>query len=138
MIETIFVLIILGIVAGFAMPVMESGVARSKADRAVTTITNDLRNAYSLAARQRKPIRIVFNNAARTITIRDRASGTVYLTRDLSNQRSPFGLTAMTTSRPAVDIMPSGIASDTLVIRFGVGTNGRVVRMSRVGQIRVK
>lgn len=138
MIETLFVLVILGVIAGMAMPVMERGVARSKADRAAATISNDLRSAYSLAARQGKPVRVLVSTANRTITIQDRATGTVFVRRDLAQQNSPFGLTSMAVNRTALDVFPNGIASDTLSIRFSVNTNGRVVRMSRVGQIRLQ
>lgn len=136
MIETLFVLVILGVIAGMAMPVMERGVARSKADRAAATISNDLRSAYSLAARQGKPVRILFNAANRTITIQDRASGTVFVRRDLTQAKSAYGLTSMTVSVPTLDVFPNGLASSSLLIQFNVNTNARAVRMSRVGQIR--
>lgn len=138
MIETLFVLIILGVVVASAMPVMERGVARSKADRAVATLANDLRGAFSLAARQHKPVRILVSTSNRTITIQDRATGTVYQKRELSQQNSAWGLTALSSSRAYVDIFPNGIASDTLNLRLGVSSNVRVLRMTRVGQIRTQ
>ena len=138
MIEVLFVIIILGVVAAYAMPVMERGVASSKADRAAATIANELRNAFSLAARQRKPVRVVISPTRRTIALQDRTTGTELVRRDLSNERSPYGLTSLAASSTTLDIFPNGIASDTLAIRFSVSTNGRVVRMSRVGQIRLE
>lgn len=138
MIETLFVIIILGIVTAFAMPAVEGNVARSKADRVAATISNDLRNAFSLAARQRKPVRILIDAANRTLTIRDRASGTVFVQRALGSANTATSVTSMAVSSNTIDILPNGIASDTLAIRFAVATHGRVVKMTRVGQIRMQ
>lgn len=138
MIETLFVLIILGVVAATAMPVMERGVARSRADRAAATMVNDLRGAFSLAARQRKPVRILVSTANRTITVQDRATGTVFVHRNFGSNQSPFGVSTMTVNRTALDILPNGIATDTLRINFTVSGNARTVRMTRVGQLRMQ
>jgi len=112
--------------------------ARQKADRAAQTISNELRNAFTLAARQRKPVRIVLNTSDRSLRITDRSTGTTLVRRDFSHQNSAFGLTSMTVSDATIDVFPNGVASDSLAIRFGVATNSRVVRMTRVGHVRVQ
>jgi prepilin-type N-terminal cleavage/methylation domain-containing protein len=135
LIESLIVVIILGIVGAMAMPVMERGVMRSKADRATYIISNDIRNAFSLAARQRKPVTVTFSTATRTITVADKASGTVLLTRNLSTN-SPFGLTSLASTPPAFDVYPNGVASTNVTVQLAVGSNQRQVTMSRVGQVR--
>jgi prepilin-type N-terminal cleavage/methylation domain-containing protein len=135
LIESLIVVIILGIVGAMAMPVMERGVMRSKADRATYTISNDIRNAFSLAARQRKPVTVTFSTATRTITVADKASGTVLLTRNFSTN-SAFGLTSLASTPPAFDVYPNGVASVSVVVQLAVGSNQRQVTMSRVGQVR--
>jgi prepilin-type N-terminal cleavage/methylation domain-containing protein len=138
LIEALFVVIILGVIAGYAFPVVERSVAQSKADRAGQAISNELRNAFSLAARQRKPVRITFNATNRTMQIADRASGQVMVRRDFSNANSPFGLTSMTVSSSTIDVFPNGVASGTLQVNFAVATNSRVVNMTRIGHVRVQ
>jgi hypothetical protein len=118
--------------------VVERSVAQSKADRAGQAISNELRNAFSLAARQRKPVRITFNATNRTMQIADRASGQVMVRRDFSNANSPFGLTSMTVSSSTIDVFPNGVASGTLQVNFAVATNSRVVNMTRIGHVRVQ
>jgi prepilin-type N-terminal cleavage/methylation domain-containing protein len=135
LIESLIVVIILGIVATMAMPAMERGVMRSKADRAAFTISNDLRNAFSLASRQRKPIRVTISQLNRTITFTDRGTGTLIQTRNLSTN-SPFGLTFLDASATVFDVFPNGVASTNVTVQLAVGTNQRQVTMSRVGQVR--
>jgi prepilin-type N-terminal cleavage/methylation domain-containing protein len=135
LIESLIVVIIIGIVGAMAMPAMERGVMRSKADRATYTISNDIRNAFSLAARQRKPVTVTVSALDRTITITDKASGTVLLTRNLSIN-SAFGLTSLAATPTAFDVYPNGVASVSVTVQLAVGTNQRQVTMSRVGQVR--
>lgn len=137
LIEMLFVVILLGIVAGYAFPVVERGVAQQKADRAAQAISNDLRSAFVLAGRQHKPVRITINATNRSLSIADRATGTVLAQRNFG-MRSAFALSSMTTTKTTIDVFPTGIASDTLRIRFGVGTNSRLVRMTRVGHVQVQ
>lgn len=136
--ETLLVVIILGVVATFAFPVVERGVARSTADRAAFTMSSDLRNAFSLASRQRKPVRIAFNTTNFTVTVTDKASNTVLLSRNLSHQHSAFGVTSMSTDHPWIDVFPSGIASSNVNVLLSIGENQRWIRMSRVGQVRMQ
>jgi hypothetical protein len=97
---------------------------------------NDLRNAFSLAERQRKPIRIAINTAALTITITDRATSTVLVRRDLGAS-SPFRLSNMTSSRTRVDVYPNGLAEAALNIGLTLGINARTISMTRAGQVRM-
>lgn len=129
---------ILGAMATLALPAMERGVARSKANRAAFAISSELKNAFSLAERQRKPVVINFNTANRTLTISDRKSSAMISRRDFSNQRSPFGLTSMTVSANDISVYPNGTASGPVTVTIGVSVNSRVITMTRVGQVRVQ
>ncbi len=138
LVEALLAVILLGITAAYAFPVVERGAMRSKADRAANVIANEMRNAYSLSARQRKPVTIGVNSANRTLTIADRAAGTVFVRQNFSTAQSPYGLTALNASAATITVFPNGVASDTLRVTLSVGPNQRVVRMTRVGQVRVQ
>lgn len=137
LLESLIVIILLGLVASFAMPAFERSANRSRADRAANVVVNDLRNAFSLAERQRKPIRISIDAAGRRYTIIDRASSTVLVRRDLGTS-SPFRLSGMTTTRVTVDVFPNGLASATLGVGLTLGSNSRTVSMTRAGLVRMQ
>jgi prepilin-type N-terminal cleavage/methylation domain-containing protein len=137
LIESLIVIIILGILGGMAFPIAERGVMRTKADRAAFTISQDLRNVFSLAARQRKPIRVTISELNRSITITDRATGNVVQTRNLSTN-SPFGLTFLDANPTVFDVFPNGVASTSVTVQLAVRDNPRQVTLSRVGQVRIQ
>ena len=138
LIEVLIVVAILGIVATLAFPAVERSVMVSKANRAAFVLGNDLQQAYTLAARQRKPVRFVINTAQLRTETQDRASSAVLVSRYYGPTNSPFGLTAMTTTAANVVIFPNGIGSSALTVTVSVGQNTRTVTMSRVGQVRIQ
>jgi type II secretory pathway pseudopilin PulG len=130
------VVIILGVVAAMAMPAYERSMRSSKVNRAANVVANDMRNAFSLAIRERKPVRITFNTSARTYTITDRSSGTVLVSRDFG-VRSAFGISALGSNRGTVDFFPNGLTNNSVNITVNAGTLQRTITMTRVGQVRV-
>ena len=137
LIEGLIVVIILGVLGTLAMPAMERGVMRSRADRAAFILQNDLRNAFTLASRQRKPVVFAPNSANRSYQILDRETNTVMLHRDLGS-RQAFGITAISSNPTRVTIFPNGTASGTFTVTLGSGNNIRTISMSRVGHVRVQ
>jgi type II secretory pathway pseudopilin PulG len=136
MAEATLVIIILGVVAAMAMPAYERSMRSSKVNRAANVVANDLRNAFSLAVRERKPIRVQFTTSARTYTITDRASGTVLVRRDFG-VNSAFGITALGSNRTFIDVFPNGLVNQSVQVTINAGTLQRRINMTRVGQIRV-
>jgi prepilin-type N-terminal cleavage/methylation domain-containing protein len=134
--EALLVVIIIGIIGAMALPPVGRSIMRTRADRASFVVQNDLRAAFSLAARQRAPVRVTFQTAQLSYRITDRASGNVLLERNLSAAASAYGLTALQASTTTIDVFPTGIASGPLQLTLDVGPNRRVIRMSRVGHLR--
>lgn len=137
LIEGLIVIIILGVLATLALPAMERGVMRSKADRASFVVQNDLRNAFSLAARQKKPVVFTPNAANRSYQVLDAATNAVMLRRDLGNQQG-YGVTSLSSSPASLTIFPNGTSSGAFTMTLNVGSNVRIISMTRVGQVRVQ
>src|SRR5687767_10312717 len=81
LLEVIVALLIIGVLAAAAMPAVARAISHSGVTNSASVVAGDIQAAFSLAARQRKPVRIVFVDSTRSYTIRDRATGTVLRSR---------------------------------------------------------
>jgi prepilin-type N-terminal cleavage/methylation domain-containing protein len=136
--ELLVVLVLAGIVAGTALPRVSRALAENRLQRAASVVVADLQLAHSMAARQRRPVRVEVDPTTRQIRVLNMASpDTTYSARHLGPQ-SEFGLQHVTSSRPVLTVYPSGLANDTLQVTLRAGASVRRVRMTRAGQIRVE
>jgi type IV fimbrial biogenesis protein FimT len=135
--ELMLVITLVGIIAAMAMPRISQIMTRSGASQAAGVVATDLEYAVSLAARQRKPVRIACDCANGVYTFSDRASGTVLFRRRIGGLDGGFGLSALTFSSGSVDIFPSGIASGALTVTLTAVSATRQVTLSSAGFVRV-
>ena len=105
-------------------------------NHAANVVAADLELALSLAGRQRRPIRIVFDSTGVQYQVTNRLDGTVYQVRSLGLQ-SEFTLSAARFQPATLDIFPSGLASGPLTVTLGSGSYTRQVTMTRAGLIRI-
>lgn len=134
--EILIVVILIGIISTFALPNITRSIKRTRSDRALMVIKGDMENAFSLAARQGRPVQIDFIIDMPAYRLRDRASGRVLLERRLGNG-SPYGAKAMWVSSNPVTIFPSGFASAPYWVRLDWGdSDWRWILVRRNGQMR--
>ena len=95
-------------------------------------VAADLESAFSMAARQRRPIRISCCTAA-GYTFADRSDGTVRLQRSLSD----YGVTTLAFTVSPVDIFPSGVASSADTVTIGAAGYTRRIVMTSAGLVRI-
>jgi type II secretory pathway pseudopilin PulG len=136
-VEAIIVASIVGILATFAMPAAERSLQPLKADRAAAAMAADLQNAFALAARQRKPVRVAFWDDPERMTVRDRNTNNLIYRRYYGRRESPYGVTLMAASTNPIFVFPNGVASSATTITLRVGQIQRQVVMSRVGHISI-
>jgi len=134
-IELLIVMIIIGIIAGITYVRMAPTLERARVRGAASILAGDLQYAQVLAARQRLPVMIAVNTAARTYQIADR-SGTVFRTRDFGTA-GEFDLTEVSASPASLEVFPNGIAAQSATYTLGIGGRRQQVTFSRAGQIRV-
>lgn len=142
MIELLIVMALIGIVASIAIRSVGDTIRRDRVQKATAIISTDIEQAFALAARQRTPMRLLFDSTRRTFAVVERADTTLkYRTRQFVT--GDLALDYFSVSRPTLDIMPSGLSADTLSLRIGIySRNGtrydRTLRMTRGGLVRIK
>ena len=135
--EVLVYMVILTVLMGMAYPSVARQLATSKLEAAAYTISTDLETAFSLAARQRRPVTWNVDATQRRYMVLDRATSTVLLDRPMSDKDSPWGLTALKMSTGPVTIFPNGLASQATSIDLGLANQVRRVTLSRTGLVRI-
>ena len=135
LIELLLVVVILGLLAAAGLPKINLITRKEKATRAVYQVQSDIERAFAIAARLRKPVRLVFTSSSRLYQVVDDVGGTVRLTRRL-DRNSDIGVDLIETRPTSITINPNGVASDTLNVEITSINTTRQLSMTRVGLIR--
>jgi Tfp pilus assembly protein FimT len=141
MVELALTLTVFGLMTAMSLPRVAHVLRHIRIDRTTSTIAADLESAFSLAARQRRPVRISCACSNRSYTLADRTGGTVRVFRGLAS--SDYGVETLTfsntsvASNATVDVFPSGIASAPLTVTIASGGWSRQVTLTTAGQVRI-
>src|SRR3954463_9319237 len=121
MLELALTLCVIGIMTAMMVPKIGRVVQATRLNREVAIVAADMEEAFSNAARYRKPMRLSCTCGTQTYTIADRTGGTVRLSRRLGAD-ADLGTLTLTFSATPVDIFPSGVstAPDTVRITSGI------------------
>ena len=142
LIELLIVLALIGVVASIAIRSVGDTIRRDRVQKAAAIVSTDLEQAFAIAARQRTPVRLLFDSARKTFAVAARADTTFkYRTRQFAT--GDLALDYISVSNAALDVLPSGLSADTLNLRIGIySRNGsrydRTIRMTRGGLVRIK
>lgn len=136
LIEVCLTVVVLGLMTLVGMPRVNTFMTRLRVKRATALVASDLEQAFALAGRQRKPVRINCTCASQIYTVADRTGGTTRLTRALGSD-ADYKLTTLTFSATPIDIFPSGVASSGLTVTVGAGGYTRQVTLTSAGQVRI-
>ena len=139
-IEMLVVFIVFGASAAIAVRSVGATLRRDRVGKAAVMLSADLEQAFAIAGRQRAPIRIAIDSVAMTVSVVDRANASrVYRQRTLKG--GEFGLDFISSNNWALDVMPMGLATDTLRLSVGINDGGstysRTIRMTRGGLVRI-
>lgn len=138
LLEVLIALMIFGIIAGVVAPSISRSLAHARLKGAASVIAADMQLAGSLAARQRRPVRISIDTANKVFRVRDGVTpSTIYSERRFGPE-SDVPVQFMAASDTSVLVYPNGLASKSLTLRIRAAGDRRVVSMSRAGQIRIK
>jgi len=135
--EVLIVLVIIGIVGGFAFMQVGAALASSRAQRAASVIASDLKLAHSLAGRQRQPVRISIDTANRVFRIRDYTTpSTVYVERYF-HSAGEYPIDVMQVTDTSLLVYPNGLAEGGITITVRALDERRTVQMTRAGLVRL-
>jgi prepilin-type N-terminal cleavage/methylation domain-containing protein len=141
MIELALTLTIIAIMAAMMVPKIGRVMQAARINRQTAILAADLEQAFTLAARYRKPMRLSCTCGTQTYTIADRTGGTVRLSRRLGADADLGTLTLTFDTAPTVggvvEIFPSGVSNNTLTARITSGISTRAVTLSTAGQVRI-
>jgi len=139
MVELALTFSIIGILSAMAIPKFRRIMQATQVNRATAIVAADLEQAFTLAGRFRRPMRISCTCGTGTYTIADRAGGTVRLRRMLVGD-SDLGNMTLVFNPPVagiVDVFPSGVSTTPLQVRITSGTSTRAVTLSTAGHVRI-
>ncbi len=134
--ELVMVMGIMALMAAIAIPRVADTIRHNKVNRAAMIVAGDLQTAFSVAGRQRAPVRVSVNTGTQTYTIANRSTGTTIRSRALGST-SEYTLSALTFSPATIDIFPTGISSAALTVTVTSGDYSRQVTASRTGLVRL-
>ena len=115
---------------------------RDRVAKVSAIVGSDIEQAFSIAARQRLPVRMLIDRTDKKLTIVDRNTPTlIYKTRSFA-RTGEYGVDSLWSNRDTIDIMPNGLATDTLKLSLVIRTRGgaayaKSVRASKAGLVRL-
>ena len=135
LLETIIVLVVIALLASLGTPMVNKAIGQSRVQNSAGVIAGDLQLAFSLASRQRSPLRITVDPSARKYRITTRA-GTVIKERNLGDM-SDLHVSTMSSTVSTLDVFPNGLSSGPIAITVGINGYAQTITMTRAGQVRV-
>lgn len=136
LIEMMVTVSMLGIMVGMVAPNVSKDISHSRVNGAARVVATDLEQALSIAGRQRRPVRVVFDGSAKEIRLIDRTNGQLISRRALGSL-SEYKLYSVAGSPSTVDLLPHGVATASTIVTLSAGGYSRTVTMTRGGHVRV-
>ena len=141
-IEMLVVFIVFSAVMAISVRSVGDTLRRDRGAKVSAIVGTDIEQAFSIAARQRLPVRMLIDRTNKTLTIVDRNEPTlIYKTRSFA-RTGEYALDSLWSNRDTIDIMPNGLATDTLKLSLVIKTRGgapyaKSVRASKGGLVRL-
>lgn len=135
-VEMVIVIVVLGTMLSIGLPRMNEGVRQRRVIAASSALSADIPIAFSVAARQRKPVSLSYDAASGEVRVADRVTGTIYARRALGST-SEYMLDSVTMTPASVHVFPNGVSSSAFTIRLANGSFVRQLSVGRTGLRRV-
>jgi prepilin-type N-terminal cleavage/methylation domain-containing protein len=143
LIEILVVFIVFAAVATISVRSVGDTLRRDRVAKTGAVLSADIEQAFAIAARQREPVRMVVDRINKRFSIQNRnvATPTIYKRRSFATS-GEYGVDSLWTNKDTIDIMPNGLATDTLHLALIVRTTGgatyrKAVRVSKGGLVRM-
>jgi prepilin-type N-terminal cleavage/methylation domain-containing protein len=142
LLELLMTLALFGAVALISVISVGDTIKRDRVSKVGAILGSDIEQAFAIAARQRLPVRMVLDRANKQFSIVDRNTPTlIYKTRSFA-RTGAYAVDSLASNRDTIDIMPNGLATDTLNLSLIVWSRGgttysKSVRASIGGLVRV-
>ena len=139
MVELVLTFTVIAILTAMMIPKIGRTMQATQVNRTTAIVAADLEQAFTLAGRFRRPMRISCDCANAIYTVADRNGGTVRLRRTLVGDGDLGNMTVAFEAPVAgiVDVFPSGISTTLLRVRITSGSSTRAVTLSTAGHVRI-
>jgi len=138
MIELALTFVVIAILASMMIPKFGRVMQATRVRRQTAILAADLEQAFTLAGRYRKPMRLSCACGANgSYTVADLTGGTVRLQRTLGRDDDLGSITINFNTNP-VDIYPSGVSTAALTVTLTSGASTRTVTVSTAGHVRIQ
>jgi hypothetical protein len=115
---------------------VNEGIRQRRVIAASNALNAQMRSAFSLAARQRKPVTLFYDDVSGEVRVKNRADTTVY-TRIALKNTSEYMLDSVTMTPSTIQVFPNGVSSSAFTIRLANGNFARTISVARTGLSRV-
>ena len=140
MIEMVLTFTVIAIMTAMMVPKIGAAMRANQVNRSIALVAADMEMAYTLAARQRQPVRIDCTCNTGIYTVANRA-GTVLMQRNVQADNDLGVMTLTFTASPTntlpVEVFPPGISDKNLTVRITDGSSTRAVFVTTAGQVRI-
>lgn len=141
MVELVLTFTVIAILMAIMIPKFGRTMQATRVNRTTAIVAADLEQAFTLAGRFRRPMRVSCTCNTGQYTIADRTGGTVRLSRSLVGDSDLGDMTVVFETIPTagvtLDVFPSGISTTMLRVRITSGTSTRAVTLSTAGHVRI-
>ena len=136
MVESVIVIVVFGTMMSIGLPRLNSDIRQRRVIAAGNALSAEIPAAFSLAARQRKPVTLFYDAASGEVRVKNRADTTVYARIPLKST-SEYMLDDVTMTPSTVTVFPNGVSSSAFTIRLANGSFVRQLQVGRTGLSRV-
>ena len=137
--ELFVVLVIVGVITTLSMSQFSSYLARERVAKAAVGIANDMRMAFAVTGRIRRPVRIYCDTAHMQMLVTDRGQTTTYrMTQFGSRYNLKSSNVSYYPSSSWIEIYPNGFASDTMVITLSSNGYSQSLKVWKAGMVQVR
>ena len=142
MIEMLVVFGVFGAVMMMSVRSVGDTLRRDRVAKIAAIVGSDVEQAFAIAARQRQPVRMSFSRVNKTFTIVDRNTQTLVYKKRAFTSAGQYGLDSIQANHDNIDIMPNGLATDSLHLDLFIKSTGgkwysKTVWASKGGLVKV-
>ena len=138
-VELFTVLVIMLVVGTLSMSRFSAYLAHERVTKATVGLADDLRMAFAVPGRIRRPVRIWCDTTRMQMLVTDRGQTTTY-------RKTAFGSRYNLKSKDIsyypssswIEVYPNGFASDTMVITLSSNGYSRSLKVSKGGTVQVR
>jgi Tfp pilus assembly protein FimT len=138
-VELFTVLVIMLVVGALSMSKFSAYLAHERVTKATVGLADDLRMAFAVPGRSRRPVRIWCDTARMQMLVTDRGQTTTYRKTAFGSRYNLKSTNVRYYPSSAwIEIYPNGFASDTMVITLSSNGYSRSLKVSKGGMVQVR